>query len=117
MSQQVTEEERRQMERGENVPSGEVRDDSYTMGSQTSGGPVPVQSDEAPVESPYKEESADTEEQLRRDDVDVDPKNILGGERLRHAKPKGPGYSEGPEESDLPQESQETGRSRPRAVS
>ncbi|KAK9234208.1 hypothetical protein V1525DRAFT_422455 [Lipomyces kononenkoae] len=104
-------------QKDEEVPSGEIRDDSYAMKSQAASGPLPVQKDEAPVESPYQEGRADTQQQLERDDVDVDTSNILPGERLRHAKPKGPGYSEGPEESDLPQESQETGRSRPRAVS
>lgn len=37
----------------------------------------------------------------------INRSNILGGDRLRHAKPRGQGkYNEGPDEEDLPREAQ-----------
>jgi hypothetical protein len=40
--------------------------------------------------------------------IEADEKEVIGNkqniikERTRHAKPQGPGYSEGPDEDDLP---------------
>ncbi len=41
------------------VPSGDVKSEDYV-----SGGPVPVQKDDAPVEDPIDESKADTDAQL-----------------------------------------------------
>ncbi|KAI9885931.1 MAG: hypothetical protein M1823_002257 [Watsoniomyces obsoletus] len=78
------------------VPSGDITSKDYV-----SSGPVPVQKDDAPVEDPIDEGTADTDAQLERDDREaIDQSNIIK-DRTRHAKPVG-SYSEGPDEGDLP---------------
>jgi hypothetical protein len=85
---------------GGDVPSGDVKMDDYAENK----GPIPVQSDDAPVEDPIDADVADSNEQLERDDKEaIDKSNIIKGSRTRHAKPQGPGYSEGPDEDDLPE--------------
>lgn len=97
------------------APSGIVADDSYKTGGNE---PVPVVSDDAPVEDPIDDKTADTDAQLgkyhlhtsfhkpytdehrtERDDKEaIDKSNILD-ERTRHAKPtatyREPGDTEG----------------------
>ncbi|KAI9852505.1 MAG: hypothetical protein M1824_001880 [Vezdaea acicularis] len=66
---------------------------------------IPVQSDDAPVEDPIDEGTADSDQQLVKDDNEaIDKSNIVEG-RTRGAGPKG-GYSE-PDEDDLPVEVKE----------
>lgn len=104
------------------APSGDVVSKDYVE-----SGPLPVQPDDAPVEDPIDPNVADSDKQLgtgstfflfvnsfprvqwlilwnvERDDKEaIDKSNILKGSRTRHAKPQGPGYSEGPDEDDLP---------------
>ncbi|KAI9791305.1 MAG: hypothetical protein M1816_004086 [Peltula sp. TS41687] len=84
---------------GGNVPSGDLKDDTYVE----TKGPIPVQRDDAPVEDPIDPKAADSNAQLERDEKEaIDKSNIIKGDRTRHAKPQGPGYSEGPDEDDLP---------------
>jgi hypothetical protein len=47
----------------EEVPTGEVTDNSYATGN-TKGEPIPVTSDNATVEDPIDDKTADTDEQL-----------------------------------------------------
>lgn len=118
-------EEKNDATRGD-VPSGDVMSDDYVE-----GGPVPVQKDDAPVEDPIDASNADTDAQLgqfvvvvpashitdtmesvlttmmmtkkpERDEKEAIDKSNIIKQRTRHAKPQGPGYSEGPEEDDLP---------------
>ncbi|KAI9824320.1 MAG: hypothetical protein M1826_007417 [Phylliscum demangeonii] len=79
------------------MPSDAVKKDEYVDKSST----IPVQKDDAPVEDPIDAKTADSDEQLERDDKDaIDPSNIIE-DRTRHAKPKGSSYVE-PGEDDLP---------------
>lgn len=48
----------------ENVPSGEFSDESYVSRPGQKQDPIPVTSDNAPVESGVNAETADSEEQL-----------------------------------------------------
>ncbi|KAJ5595391.1 uncharacterized protein N7459_001599 [Penicillium hispanicum] len=66
---------------------------------------VPVQSDTAPLEDPVRPFYADTDQQLAEDERDVlDQSQILGGDRLRHTKPRTANkYNEGPGEEELPE--------------
>ncbi|KAM0326953.1 hypothetical protein ACHAQA_006074 [Verticillium albo-atrum] len=75
----------------------DVKDDEYV--SREAREPVAVQSDDAKVEDPIDENTADSDEQLARDDKEaIDRDNILD-ERTRSAKPTGtyrePGDDEG----------------------
>ncbi|KAJ5083873.1 hypothetical protein NUU61_008452 [Penicillium alfredii] len=65
---------------------------------------VPVQPDEADFDNPMQPPYANTDQQLADDENEaMDESNILGGDRLRHAKPRSANkYSEGPDEGDLP---------------
>ncbi|KAK0703508.1 hypothetical protein B0T26DRAFT_600768, partial [Lasiosphaeria miniovina] len=62
---------------------------------------IPVQKDSAPVEDPIDARTADTDQQLERDDVEaIDKSNILKGKsKTRHAKPAG-SYKE-PSDEDM----------------
>lgn len=50
-------------EQMDNVPEGQVQDDSYVTGGNES---IPVQSDNATLEDPIQASSADTDQQLGR---------------------------------------------------
>lgn len=105
-----------------------VQDDSYVSRPGQKDGPVPVQSDDAPVEGGDDEVAADSEERLgtfgytlnflrtipsypsshiltrsiAADDKDaIDESNILDGGRTRGAKPEG-GYREPGDDEGLP---------------
>ncbi|TDZ13979.1 hypothetical protein Cob_v010428 [Colletotrichum orbiculare MAFF 240422] len=85
------------------IPSGEVKDNEYV--SRKAGEPIGVQSDDAKVEDPIDAATADSDEQLARDDKDaIDESNIID-ERTRSAKPEGtyrePGDTEGLERERL----------------
>ncbi|RDA82819.1 hypothetical protein CP532_6096 [Ophiocordyceps camponoti-leonardi (nom. inval.)] len=62
---------------------------------------IPVQADDARVEDPIDEDTADTDAQLARDEKDaIDTSNIIK-EKTRHAAPKG-GYREPGDEEGIP---------------
>ncbi|PHH70538.1 hypothetical protein CDD80_5943 [Ophiocordyceps camponoti-rufipedis] len=62
---------------------------------------IPVQADDVRVEDPIDENTADTDEQLERDDKDaIDRGNIIN-ERTRHAAPKD-GYREPGDDEGIP---------------
>ncbi|EED19809.1 conserved hypothetical protein [Talaromyces stipitatus ATCC 10500] len=86
------------------VPGFEV-DNSY-VGETNSNlrNVVPVQNDEAGYDDPMQPPYSNTDEQLAQDEREaIDQSNILGGDRLRHAKPRSRNaYNEGPGEDDLP---------------
>ncbi|EEP81949.1 conserved hypothetical protein [Uncinocarpus reesii 1704] len=90
----------------QNDPSpveGNAGDDSYAQMGTGRNEPIAVQSDSAKVEDPMKPFSANTDAQLAQDEREaIDKSNIMKGSRTRRAKPQGQGYSEGPDEDDLP---------------
>jgi len=86
------------------VPTGEVKDNEY-VSRQGDRQPISVVDDDAKVEDPIDDETADSDAQLERDDKDaIDKSNILE-ERTRGAQPAGeyrePGDTEGLEDSRL----------------
>ncbi|KAI9748990.1 MAG: hypothetical protein M1815_002833 [Lichina confinis] len=85
------------MSASDDAPSGVVKMDDYVSES----GPVPVQKDDAPVRA-LDQAKADSDEQLQQDEKEAIDKSNIIKDRTRHAKPEGVGYSEGPEEDDLP---------------
>ncbi|KAL9100302.1 MAG: hypothetical protein Q9163_004301 [Psora crenata] len=89
--------------------TGEINDDSYAH--PETKGHIPVQSDSAPVDDPIDPKVSNSDEQLARDDIEAIDKSNIIKPRTRGAKPTGVGYSEGPDEDDLPQEAMESGRS------
>ncbi|KAK2007228.1 hypothetical protein LZ32DRAFT_695545 [Colletotrichum eremochloae] len=86
------------------VPSGEVKDNEY-VSRQGDRQPISVVDDDAKVEDPIDEETADTDAQLERDDKDAIDKSNIMKERTRGAQPAGeyrePGDTEGLEDSRL----------------
>ncbi|RFU74042.1 hypothetical protein TARUN_8208 [Trichoderma arundinaceum] len=69
------------------VPEGQVHDDSYVTDQKYQS--IPVQRDNARVEDPIEASSADTDEQLNKDDEEaIDQSNIVD-ERTRGSKPRG----------------------------
>ncbi|KAJ9302061.1 hypothetical protein DTO271G3_927 [Paecilomyces variotii] len=110
----------------ENDPSpvsGRVIDDSYAY-SETQPGmrnQVPIQRDEDDFEDPVQPPYSNSNEQLQDDEREaIDQNNILGGDRLRHAKARSStGYNEGPDENDLPEDvaGGDNGRSATRRLS
>ncbi|KAH7034686.1 uncharacterized protein B0I36DRAFT_346589 [Microdochium trichocladiopsis] len=85
----------------ENAPSGEYSDESYVSRTGQKQGPIPVTSDREQVEDPINPETADSDEQLERDDADaIDESNVID-ERTRGAKPRGT-YREPGDEEGLP---------------
>ncbi|PGH05847.1 hypothetical protein AJ79_06689 [Helicocarpus griseus UAMH5409] len=95
--------------------SGVPHDSSYATKQDQ---PLPVQSDQAPVEDSFEPGFANTNEQLARDEQEaINPSNIMKGSRTRHAKPQAATkYSEGPGEEDLPAEVENTGQSDTRGM-
>jgi len=83
------------------VPAGDAQDNDYVSRTGQKQGPIPVQSDGASVEDPIDPATADSDEQLARDDNEaIDRSNIVDG-RTRSAKPSG-GYREPGDEEGLP---------------
>ncbi|KAL4760268.1 uncharacterized protein BDW70DRAFT_69365 [Aspergillus foveolatus] len=103
--------------------SGEYEDDSYAheTGTQGFSKGIPVQSDDADYEDPMQPPFSNSNQQLEQDEREaIDKSNIISGKgrSLRHSKPQAPsGYSEGPDEDDLPAEAFNTGRSDMKRVS
>ncbi|PFH63215.1 hypothetical protein XA68_16654 [Ophiocordyceps unilateralis] len=62
---------------------------------------IPVQADEATVEDPIDENTANTDAQLERDDNDAIDKSNIINQRTRHAGPK-EGYREPGDEEGIP---------------
>ncbi|MCJ1250966.1 hypothetical protein MMC30_008196 [Trapelia coarctata] len=83
------------------IPNDQPKDDSYV--SRTGQDPIPVQKDEAPVEGPIDDATADSDEMLARDDTEaINTDNIINGGRTRGAaKPSGT-YREPGDEEGLP---------------
>ncbi|GES66950.1 hypothetical protein ATEIFO6365_0017001200 [Aspergillus terreus] len=86
--------------------SGRVSDNTYAH--ETRSGLrdyIPVQGDNQPFEDPIQPPYSNTDQQLAEDEEEaIDKSNILGGDRLRHAKPQSrTKYSEGPGENDIPE--------------
>lgn len=52
------------MSAADQVPTGQVEDNDYTMRQGQKGGPIPVQSDGAKVEDPIDPATADSDAQL-----------------------------------------------------
>ncbi|KAF2653285.1 hypothetical protein K491DRAFT_603246 [Lophiostoma macrostomum CBS 122681] len=81
-------------------PAGDAVDNDYA--SRTGQSFIPVQKDEAPVEDPIDPATADTDEQLARDDNEaIDTSNILDS-RTRGATKKAGTYAEPGDEEGLP---------------
>jgi len=82
---------------GGDAPTGDVQDNDYQ--SRTGQDQIPVQADDKPVEDPIDPATADSDEQLNRDDAEAINKDNIIDERTRHAKPEGsyrePGDEEG----------------------
>ncbi|KAL9613909.1 MAG: hypothetical protein Q9167_001587 [Letrouitia subvulpina] len=88
--------------------TGDVTDSSYAH--PETKGQIPVQGDNVNVEDPIDVNTANSDAQLAQDDADaIDQSNVIGS-RTRGAKPT-TGYSEGPDEDDLPEQTADTGRS------
>ncbi|KAL1650310.1 hypothetical protein SLS58_001123 [Diplodia intermedia] len=84
----------------QDIPSGITTDNEYA--SRTGQSEIRVQKDEAPVEDPIDPATADTDEQLARDDKEaINEDNILSG-RTRGATKKAGTYAEPGDEEGLP---------------
>ncbi|MCJ1360976.1 hypothetical protein MMC16_000071 [Acarospora aff. strigata] len=86
----------------DDIPQGDAKDNEYV--SRTGQSEIPVQKDEAPVEDPIDPATADTDEQLERDDAEaIDKSNIIkkGGRTRGAGKPSGT-YTEPGDEEGLP---------------
>merc|ERR1711900_123115 len=79
------------------IPQGDAQDNDYVSRTGQKEAPIPVQSDNDVVESGVDAETADSDEQLARDDNES---NIID-EKTRHAKPTG-SYREPGDEEGLP---------------
>ncbi|KAJ5595407.1 uncharacterized protein N7459_001615 [Penicillium hispanicum] len=89
--------------------TGSFRDSSYANETRSDlRNTVPVQSDNQSVDDPVQPPFSNSDQQLEQDENEaLDRSNILRGDRLRHTKPRtSTGYSEGPDEDDLPAEAQ-----------
>ncbi|PMD22370.1 hypothetical protein NA56DRAFT_598730, partial [Hyaloscypha hepaticicola] len=83
------------------IPAGDAQDNDYVSRTGQKDGPVPIQSDSAGIDDPIDEATADSDEQLVRDDNEaIDQSNIIDG-RTRGVKPAG-GYREPGDEEGLP---------------
>ncbi|KAL6235469.1 hypothetical protein BDW75DRAFT_230315 [Aspergillus navahoensis] len=103
--------------------SGEYNDSSYAheTGTQGFSKGIPVQSDDADYDDPMQPPFSNSNQQLEQDEREaINKSNIISGKgrSLRHSKPQAPtGYSEGPDEDDLPAEAFETGQSNTKRIS
>jgi len=82
------------------IPSGDVQDNDYK--SRPGQSTIPVQSDDAPVEDPVDPETADSDEQLERDDKEAIDKSNIIDERTRGAAKSDGAYREPGDEEGLP---------------
>jgi len=84
------------------IPTGTPTDNDYVSRSGHKNEPIGVQSDDAPIEDPIDGNTADSDQQLARDDKEaISEDNIIGGGRTRGAKPEG-SYQEPGDEEGLP---------------
>jgi len=83
------------------IPQGaDTVDNSYATSAAE---PFPVIKDEERVEQPNDERDPDSDEALEQDEAEaINQSNILQGNRLRHAKPRGGGYKEPTMDEGLP---------------
>ncbi|KAF1959879.1 hypothetical protein CC80DRAFT_467101 [Byssothecium circinans] len=82
------------------VPAGDAKDNDYV--SRTGQSEFPVQNDDAPVEGGYDGATADSDQQLERDEKDaIDQSNIIDS-RTRGATKKTGTYAEPGDEEGLP---------------
>ncbi|CZT02694.1 hypothetical protein WAI453_002171 [Rhynchosporium graminicola] len=83
------------------IPQGDAQDNDYVSRPGQKEAGIPVQSDNAPVESGVDETTADSDEQLARDEKEaIDESNIID-DKTRHAKPTG-SYKEPGDDEGLP---------------
>ncbi|KAL4790021.1 hypothetical protein BDV19DRAFT_382646 [Aspergillus venezuelensis] len=108
-----------------NDPSdfNDIHDNSYAYqtGNQGFSMGIPVQRDEDDLEDPMQPPYSNSNQQLEQDENEaIDRSNMLNdpssGRTTRRNKPQATGYSEGPDEDDLPSEAIETGQSDTRRV-
>jgi len=83
------------------APTGDVQDNDYVSRTGQKQGAVPVQSDNDAVEDPIDANTADSDEQLARDDNEAIDKSNIIDDRTRHAGTSG-GYREPGDEEGLP---------------
>jgi len=89
------------MSSNDDYASDNVQDDSYVSRSGEKQDSIPVQSDSADVGGGINAATADSDEQLERDDNEaIDQSNVVEG-RTRGAKPTGK-YTEPGDEEGLP---------------
>ncbi|KAH8690214.1 hypothetical protein BGW36DRAFT_351353 [Talaromyces proteolyticus] len=82
------------------IPTTPV-DDSYV--TTETDARLPVQKDGVDYDDPVQPPYSNSDEQLADDENEaIDKANMLPGDRLRHARPRG-NYSEGANEDELPQ--------------
>ncbi|KAI0153372.1 hypothetical protein BJ166DRAFT_627341 [Pestalotiopsis sp. NC0098] len=82
------------------VPS----DNSYVSRQGHKNEPLGVVSDETKIEDPVDSRTADSDQQLERDDKEAINEDNIIGQRTRHAKPEG-SYQEPGDEEGLPTDS------------
>ncbi|KAL3481843.1 hypothetical protein BJX99DRAFT_218325 [Aspergillus californicus] len=97
-------------ENDESPVTGDFTDRSY---ASSGAARIPVQADNMGFEDPMQPPGSNSNQQLKADEAEaIDKSNVLRGSRTRGAKPQyATGYSEGPDEDDLPAEVENTGRS------
>ncbi|KAK6076405.1 hypothetical protein SCUP234_07139 [Seiridium cupressi] len=76
-------------------------DNSYVSRQGSKGEPLGVVSDETRIEDPIDAQTADSDQQLERDDKDAINEDNIINERTRGAKPEG-SYQEPGDEEGLP---------------
>ncbi|KAF2761029.1 hypothetical protein EJ05DRAFT_250645 [Pseudovirgaria hyperparasitica] len=82
------------------IPTGNFQDNDYK--SRPGQSEIPVTSDDAPIEDPIDAATADSDEQLERDDRDAINKENIIGDRTRGATKKSGTYTEPGDEEGLP---------------
>ncbi|KAF2086598.1 hypothetical protein K490DRAFT_43669 [Saccharata proteae CBS 121410] len=86
---------------GGDIPTGDKGDNSYT--SRSGQYQIPVQKDEAPVNDPIDARTADSDEQLARDEQEaIDSDNVISS-RTRGATKQAGTYAEPGDEEGLPE--------------
>ncbi|KAK4493842.1 hypothetical protein PRZ48_015027 [Zasmidium cellare] len=89
------------MSSDQQIPDGLATDNDYTSRTGQKDH-IPVQKDDDTVEDPIDPETADSDQQLEKDDSDaIDKSNIVEGRTRGAAKGKG-GYAEPGDEEGLP---------------
>ncbi|RYP47775.1 hypothetical protein DL769_011286 [Monosporascus sp. CRB-8-3] len=80
------------------VPEGQVQDDSFVLGADKKGESIPVVGDTAKVEDPIDAREADSDRQLERDEKEaIDPSNVVKESRSKPA----PGSFKEPSDENL----------------